>query len=78
LRSSAIISVARASPVTVRVRIALFEESRGAKPSGANRKSVTLAAQSLQAAGLISYQRGKIRVVIRSVTARRAHLSLQT
>jgi Crp-like helix-turn-helix domain len=30
---------------------------------GANRKSVTLAAQSLQTAGLISYQRGKIRVV---------------
>lgn len=33
---------------------------------GANRKSVTLAAQSLQAAGLISYQRGKIRVVDRA------------
>jgi CRP-like cAMP-binding protein len=32
---------------------------------GANRKSVTLAAQSLQMAGLISYQRGKIRVVDR-------------
>src|SRR5476651_83842 len=32
---------------------------------GANRKSVTLAAQSLQTAGLISYQRGKIRVVDR-------------
>jgi hypothetical protein len=29
----------------------------------ANRKSVTLVAQSLQTAGLISYQRGKIRVV---------------
>jgi Mn-dependent DtxR family transcriptional regulator len=33
---------------------------------GANRKSVTLAAQSLQAAGLISYQRGKIRVLNRA------------
>jgi CRP-like cAMP-binding protein len=33
---------------------------------GANRKSVTLAAQSLQAAGLISYQRGKIWVVNRA------------
>jgi CRP-like cAMP-binding protein len=33
---------------------------------GANRKSVTLAAQSLQAAGLISYRRGKIRVVDRA------------
>jgi CRP-like cAMP-binding protein len=33
---------------------------------GANRKSVTLAAQSLQAAGLISYQRGRIRVVNRA------------
>jgi CRP-like cAMP-binding protein len=33
---------------------------------GANRKSVTLAAQSLQTAGLISYQRGKIRVVDRA------------
>src|ERR1700731_1993672 len=33
---------------------------------GANRKSVTLAAQSLQAAGLISYQRGKILVVDRA------------
>src|ERR1700688_4252076 len=32
---------------------------------GANRKSVTLAAQSLQTAGLISYQRGKIRVLDR-------------
>ena len=32
---------------------------------GANRKSVTLAAQSLQTAGLISYHRGKIRVVDR-------------
>src|ERR1700678_3712716 len=33
---------------------------------GANRKSVTLAAQSLQAGGLISYQRGKIRVMDRA------------
>ncbi len=33
---------------------------------GANRKSVTLAAQSLQTAGLISYRRGKIRVVDRA------------
>jgi CRP-like cAMP-binding protein len=33
---------------------------------GANRKSVTLAAQSLQTAGLISYQRGRIRVVNRA------------
>ena len=33
---------------------------------GANRKSVTLAAQSLQTAGLITYQRGKIRVVDRA------------
>jgi len=33
---------------------------------GANRKSVTLAAQSLQAAGLISYRRGKIQVVNRA------------
>ena len=32
---------------------------------GANRKSVTLAAQSLQAAGLISYSRGKIQVLDR-------------
>jgi len=32
---------------------------------GANRKSVTLAAQSLQAAGLISYRRGKIQVLDR-------------
>jgi CRP-like cAMP-binding protein len=32
---------------------------------GANRKSVTLAAQSLQAAGLISYHRGKILVLDR-------------
>jgi CRP-like cAMP-binding protein len=32
---------------------------------GANRKSVTLAAQSLQTAGLISYRRGKIQVVDR-------------
>jgi len=33
---------------------------------GANRKSVTLAAQSLQIAGLISYRRGKILVVDRA------------
>ena len=33
---------------------------------GANRKSVTLAAQSLQTAGLISYHRGNIRVLDRS------------
>ena len=33
---------------------------------GSNRKSVTLAAQSLQTAGLISYHRGKIQVVDRS------------
>ncbi len=33
---------------------------------GANRKSVTLAAQSLQTAGLISYHRGKIRVLDRA------------
>ncbi|MGZ9083527.1 MAG: helix-turn-helix domain-containing protein, partial [Rhodoplanes sp.] len=32
---------------------------------GANRKSVTLAAQSLQNAGLISYRRGRIRVLDR-------------
>jgi len=32
---------------------------------GANRKSVTLAAQSLQNAGLISYHRGKIVVLDR-------------
>ena len=32
---------------------------------GANRKSVTLAAQTLQAAGLISYRRGKIQVIDR-------------
>jgi CRP-like cAMP-binding protein len=32
---------------------------------GANRKSVTLAAQSLQMAGLISYHRGKIKVLDR-------------
>lgn len=32
---------------------------------GANRKSVTLAAQSLQTAGLISYRRGKIQVLNR-------------
>jgi DNA-binding transcriptional regulator YhcF (GntR family) len=33
---------------------------------GANRKTVTLAAQSMQTAGLISYHRGKIRVLDRS------------
>jgi len=33
---------------------------------GANRKSVTLAAQAMQAAGLISYRRGKILVVDRA------------
>src|SRR6202049_3613576 len=33
---------------------------------GANRKSVTLAALSLQTAGLISYHRGKIRILNRS------------
>jgi CRP-like cAMP-binding protein len=33
---------------------------------GANRKSVTLAAQSLQTAGLINYRRGKIQVVNRA------------
>jgi hypothetical protein len=32
---------------------------------GANRKSVTLAAQSMQAAGLISYRRGKIQILDR-------------
>jgi CRP-like cAMP-binding protein len=32
---------------------------------GANRKSVTLAAQSMQAAGLISYHRGKIQILDR-------------
>lgn len=32
---------------------------------GANRKSVTLAAQSMQSAGLISYRRGRIQVVDR-------------
>ena len=32
---------------------------------GANRKSVTLAAQSMQAAGLISYRRGRIQIVDR-------------
>ena len=32
---------------------------------GANRKSVTVAAQSMQAAGLISYHRGTIQVVDR-------------
>ena len=30
---------------------------------GANRKSITLAAQSMQAAGLISYRRGRIQVL---------------
>jgi hypothetical protein len=33
---------------------------------GANRKSVTLAAQSMQTAGLISYRRGAIQVLNRS------------
>jgi hypothetical protein len=33
---------------------------------GANRKSVTLAAQSLQTAGLISYRRGRIKVLDRA------------
>ena len=33
---------------------------------GANRKSVTMAAQALQSAGLISYRRGKIQVVDRA------------
>ena len=33
---------------------------------GANRKSVTLAAQSMQATGLISYRRGKIKILDRS------------
>jgi CRP-like cAMP-binding protein len=32
---------------------------------GADRKSVTLAAQAMQAAGLIGYQRGKIQIVDR-------------
>jgi Mn-dependent DtxR family transcriptional regulator len=32
---------------------------------GANRKSVTLAAQAMQAAGLISYRRGKILILDR-------------
>ena len=32
---------------------------------GANRKSVTLAAQALQAAGLITYRRGKIQILDR-------------
>jgi hypothetical protein len=32
---------------------------------GANRKSVTLAAQAIQTAGLISYRRGKIRILDR-------------
>jgi Crp-like helix-turn-helix domain len=32
---------------------------------GANRKSVTLAALSMQAAGLISYRRGKIQILDR-------------
>jgi len=39
---------------------------------GANRKSVTLAAQSLQAAGLISYHRGKIQVLDRTGLERTA------
>jgi hypothetical protein len=33
---------------------------------GANRKSVTLAAQSMQQAGLISYRRGKMQVLDRA------------
>ena len=33
---------------------------------GANRKSVTMAAQALQTAGLISYRRGKIQIVDRA------------
>jgi len=33
---------------------------------GANRKSVTLAAQALQMAGLISYRRGTIKIVDRA------------
>jgi CRP-like cAMP-binding protein len=33
---------------------------------GANRKSVTLAAQSIQSAGLINYRRGTMRVLNRS------------
>jgi DNA topoisomerase IA len=33
---------------------------------GANRKSVTLAAQSLQAAGLITYRRGNMQVLHRT------------
>ncbi len=33
---------------------------------GANRKSVTLAAQSLQTAGLISYRRGRIQIIDRT------------
>jgi CRP-like cAMP-binding protein len=37
---------------------------------GANRKSVTLAAQSLQTAGLISYYRGKIKVLDRPASKR--------
>jgi hypothetical protein len=33
---------------------------------GANRKSVTLAAQAMQTAGLISYRRGKIKILDRA------------
>ena len=33
---------------------------------GANRKSVTLAAQAIQAAGLIRYRRGEIRILDRT------------
>jgi Mn-dependent DtxR family transcriptional regulator len=33
---------------------------------GANRKSVTLAAQAMQAAGLISYRRGRIQILDRA------------
>jgi Mn-dependent DtxR family transcriptional regulator len=48
---------------------------------GANRKSVTLAAQSVQAAGLISYNRGRIQVLNRpglemsAVSARETELA---
>src|SRR6202041_2072611 len=38
---------------------------------GANRKSVTLAARSLQTAGLISYRRGRIQVLDRPASKRR-------
>jgi hypothetical protein len=42
---------------------------------GAGRKSVTLAAQSLQTAGLISYRRGKILVVDRAPASNRPRAS---